>query len=288
MSDLLALWHDDRIIADDRLTIESSERGLLLGDGIFETIAVFGGKPAWFVDHLDRMMKGAEAFGIPIARERIEDAIEATLYHAGEVHGILRVTLTRGPSPRGLAVSGDEPTLLCALAPWRKNTLFQRARLVTSTVRRNEGSPATRHKTLSYADNILAAREVAGDGTDALMLNNHGRLACAASANVFLLEGKRIVTPPLIDGALPGIARKHILDLGFIIGFDIAERSITPEEASGADLIFLSNSLRLVAPVNEFDGNPGGDAEALRLLFERLCERIADDIGADPRSADLP
>jgi branched-chain amino acid aminotransferase len=288
MSGLLALWHDGRIIADDLLIVDPSERGLLLGDGVFETVAVFGGKAAWRADHLDRMMKGAEAFGIPIARERIEDAIEATLRHAGEVHGILRVTLTRGPASRGLAVSGDEPTLLCALAPWREKTLFQPARLAISTVRRNEGSPSARHKTLSYADNILAAREVAGDATDALMLNNHGRLACAATANVFLLEGKRIVTPPLADGALPGIARKHILDLGFIMGFDIAERGITPEEASGADLIFLSNSLRLVAPVSEFDGNLGGDAEALRLLFERLCERIADDIGADPRSADLP
>jgi branched-chain amino acid aminotransferase len=141
---------------------------------------------------------------------------------------------------------------------------------------------------LSYADNILAAREVAADATDALMLNNHGRLASAASANVFLLEGKRIATPPLTDGALPGIARKHILDLAFTLGFDTAERSITPEEVSGADLLFLSNSLRLIAPVSEFDGRAGGQAEALHLLFERLCERIADEIDTDPRSVDLP
>jgi branched-chain amino acid aminotransferase len=222
-----------------------------------------------------------------MAREKIEHAIDATLRHAGEVHGILRVTLTRGPTGRGLVVSGDDPTLLCALAPWRKKTLFQSARLVTSTVRRNEGSPASRHKTLSYADNILAARE-AGNGVDALMLNNHGRLACAAIANIFLLEGKRIVTPPLGDGALPGIARKHILDLAFTLGFDTVERSVTPEEARSADLLFLSNSLRLIAPVSEYDGTPGGDPELLRLLFERLCERIADETGTDPRSADLP
>ncbi|MGE3830718.1 MAG: class IV aminotransferase, partial [Parvibaculaceae bacterium] len=63
MSDLLALWHDGRLIADDRLVIAPSERGLLLGDGIFETIAIFGGKPAWLADHLDRMLKGADAFG---------------------------------------------------------------------------------------------------------------------------------------------------------------------------------------------------------------------------------
>jgi branched-chain amino acid aminotransferase len=288
MSDLLALWHDGRIITDDRLTVDPSERGLLLGDGVFETIAVFGGKATWRADHLDRMLKGAEAFGIPIAREKIESAIDAALHHAGDTHGILRVTLTRGPTGRGLAVAGDAPTLLCALAPWRKKTLFRPARLATSTVRRNEGSPASRHKTLSYADNILAAREVAAQATDALMLNTHGRLACAAIANVFLLEGKRIVTPPLADGALPGIARKHILDLAFTLGFDTVERSIVPEEARSADLLFLSNSLRLMAPVSEFDGASGSDPEALRLLFERLCERIADETGTDPRSADLP
>lgn len=287
MSDLLALWHDGRLIADDRLVIAPSERGLLLGDGIFETIAIFGGKPAWLADHLDRMLKGADAFGILMAREKIEHAIDATLRHAGEVHGILRVTLTRGRSPRGLAVAGDAPTLLCALAPWRKKSLFQPARLATASVRRNEGSPASRHKTLSYADNILAARAV-GNGIDALMLNNHGRLACAAIANVFLLDGDRIITPPIADGALPGIARKHILDLAFTLGFDIAERSITPEDAQAADLLFLSNSLRLLAPVSEFDGRSGGDPERLRLLFERLCERIADETGTDPRAADLP
>ncbi len=96
------------------------------------------------------------------------------------------------------------------------------------------------------------------------------------------------MTPPLADGVLPGIARKHILDLSFILGFDIAERGVTPEEAESADLVFLSNSLRLIAPVSECDGRPGGDPEALRLLFERLCERIADEIGTDPRSAELP
>jgi branched-chain amino acid aminotransferase len=288
MSDLLALWHNTRIVTDDRLTIDPSERGLLLGDGVFETIAVFGGKPAWLGDHLDRMMKGAEAFGIPIARETIEEAVEATLRHAGGVHGILRVTLTRGPGHRGLAVPGDEPTLLCALAPWRRKSLFQPARLATSTVRRNEGSPAARLKSLSYADNILAAREIAADATDALLLSNHGRLACAATANVFLLEGTRIATPPVADGALPGIARKHVLDLAFTLGFDTVERSLTPEDAVSANLVFLTNSLRLIAPVGEFDGRPGGDPEALRLLFERLCERIADETGTDPRSADLP
>ncbi len=276
MSDLLALWHDGRIVTDDRLVIDPSERGLLLGDGVFETIAVFGGEAAWRTDHLDRMMKGNEAFGIPIARGRIEEAIAAVLGKAGKVHGILRVTISRGPTSRGLAADGETPGLFVALAPWRQKTLFAPARLATSSVRRNEGSPASRHKTLSYADNVHAAREVASRASDALMLNNHGRIASAARANVFLLEESLIVTPPVSVGALPGIARKQLLDLAFTLGFDTVERSITPEEAASADLVFLTNSLRLVAPVSELDGTAGGDAEALRLLFERLCERIAE------------
>ena len=129
--------------------------------GKTETIAVFNGKAVWRADHLDRLQAGAKVLGIPADRAVIEAAVAETLGAAPHRHGILRITVTRGAGVRGLAADGTMPSLLVTLSPWIKGMLLQPVKLVTSTIRRNETSPAARLKTLSYVDNILAAREAA-------------------------------------------------------------------------------------------------------------------------------
>lgn len=276
------VWFNGRLI-DGPLSVDASDRGLLLGDGLFETLAVFNRHAVWRAEHLDRLVAGAGTLGIPIDRAGIEAAIAQVLRASAPADGILRVSLTRGPGVRGLAAEGERPSLLVTLAPWTRGMIFAPAKLVTSTIRRNETSPASRLKTLSYIDSILAAREAAASGCDdALLLNGKGDVAATTIANIFILKGGRLVTPPVAAGILPGIARRKILDLA-----GAEERMIAPEELRDADAVFLTNSLRLIRPVSHFDGRKlRCDAAALEKLLDGLCRLIARETGIDPRRID--
>ncbi len=277
-----AAWFNGKLFSE-ALSVDPSDRGLLLGDGLFETIAVFNGKPIWLADHLDRLSHGALALALPCDRPRTEAAISEVLTAAQHRHGILRVTLTRGAGVRGLAADGRSPSLLVTFAPWTAGTFFTPVKLVTSAIRRNETSPASRLKTLSYIDNILAAREAAAAGADdALFLNTRGHVASTTIANIFILRGNRLSTPRLSDGVLSGIARAKLLAIA-----QAEERKITLTELAAADAVFLTNSLRLIRPVHALDGTTLRRADtALDGFFDRICRLIAEESGSDPRPID--
>lgn len=276
------VWFNGELV-NDRLAVDPGDRGLLLGDGVFETVAVFSGKPVWLAEHLERMIEAAKTLSIPAERGNIEAAIAETLRATPHRHGILRITLTRGAGVRGLAADGSTPSLLVTLAPWIKGMLFAPATIITSTIRRNETSPASRLKTLSYIDNILAAREAAAARCDdALLLNTQGRVAATTIANVFLLKDGRLATPPINAGILPGIARRKLLTLT-----QAEEREIMPAELHEAEALFLTNSLRLIRPVHTLDGRNLRHAdEASMRYFEQLCASVVAETGFDPRQAD--
>lgn len=276
------VWFNGALVTGS-LAVDPGDRGLLLGDGVFETIAVFDGKPVWLTEHLDRMSEAAATLGIPAERSRIEAAIGGTLRATPHRHGILRITLTRGAGVRGLAADGSAPSLLITLAPWVKGMLFAPATLVTATIRRNETSPASRLKTLSYVDNILAAREAAAARCDdALLLNTKGQVAATTIANIFLLKRGRLATPPVSAGILPGIARLKLLALT-----QAEEREIAPGELHDAEALFLTNSLRLIRPIHALDGRElRHDYAALARYFEQLCASVVAETGFDPRQAD--
>ena len=265
------------VAMDGKLALDPADRGLTLGDGIFETVLVRDGRPIWLAEHLARMDAAATELGIafpldlfrssPITgevaslrepegafpRQNTPPASQGlgTLPSRGrDQHEVLRITLTRGPGHRGLAGDAGPPSLLVTTAPFDAALQFQPLRLVTAATRRNEHSATARLKTLSYMDNILADREAASQGADdALMLNTLGHAACATIGNIFAVTKNGIVTPPIAAGALPGIARLQLLRNG-----TVREAPLLPQDLIQAEALFITNSLRLVRPVSSLDG----------------------------------
>jgi branched-chain amino acid aminotransferase len=286
----LAVWHGDGVVRGATIALDPADRGLTLGDGLFETAPVFNGHAVWLGEHLDRLMSGAAAIGLDITRRRIETAVAACLAEIGPTAAVLRITVTRGAGGRGLAHDGGAPTLLVTLAPWPKGILNRDVTLATARVRRNEYSPVSRLKSLSYLDAILAAREAASAGADdALMLNCGGRVASSTIANVFVMEDGRLVTPPESEGVLGGITRRKVLAAAHDLGFAYEEAPVERARLTTAHSVFLTNSLRLIRPVTRLDGEAlPVSREPLTVLFEALCSMIADDCGVDPQKADRP
>jgi branched-chain amino acid aminotransferase len=243
------LWRDGAIVPGTTAALDLTDRGLTLGDGLFDTALALGGRIAFEAAHIDRLVASAARLGIPAEPERIRDALRAL---AGEGERLaIRTTLTRGSGPRGLRPPDDpSPTLFATAAPSARSTAFAPLRLWPTPVARNETSPAARLKTLGYLDAVLAAREAAAAGFDeALFCNTRGRVACAGTGNLFALFGQNLVTPPLTDGVLAGIVRAEILGLAAGCGLQAEERSLSLPEWCSADAVVLTNSLRLLAPV---------------------------------------
>jgi branched-chain amino acid aminotransferase len=251
------IWLNSKLVKG-KLPLSAHDRGLTLGDGLFETIAVRDGVALWRFEHIERMGVSAQAIGIPLPETDIENAIDA-LSHKARGHHVLRLTLTRGEGGRGLAGEIKRPTLVGTLDPFDGQLRFQPVKLMTSATRRNLHSPASCMKTLSYMDNVLAAREAATVGADdALMLNSAGRVASSTIANIFIEKDGALVTPALAEGILPGVMRAAVIGAAKQLGVQVKEKQVKPADAVNADGFFLTNSLRFIRPVAMLDGRRYG------------------------------
>lgn len=253
----------------DEARIAPDDRGFALADGLFETIAVKNAGPKRLAAHLARLREGAALLGIPVpyTDQKIAD-LAAALIAANEVaHGALRITLTRGPGPRGLMPpDAPTPTFLISSGPLPPDDAI--SLMVARTTRRNEFSPLSRVKHLGYLDHILARREaVAAGADDAVLLNTQGRVADTTIANIFLLIGGGLVTPPVSEGALPGVMRAEVIRLA-----RAEERVVTAGELDQASEIFVCNALG-IRPVVRINGHDVGDG-APGLITQLLAVRL--------------
>jgi branched-subunit amino acid aminotransferase/4-amino-4-deoxychorismate lyase len=234
----------------------SQDRGLLLGDGLFETVLWREGELVLFDRHVDRLARSCMALGLPKPEaHRLETAARDAVTRAGiEGRAAVRLTWTAGGSGRGL----DRPEVIAPALIAKASSVAAAGapvRLTTVSVRRNEGSPASRLKTLAYLDNVLARAEARAAGTDdGLMLNNAGMIACAAAANLFWFEGERLLTPALACGVLDGVMRGVIIDAATGAGIAVEEVAAPRARLAAASGLFLTNSLVGIAPVASLDG----------------------------------
>ena len=265
------LYLNGAIVPEDFARIDPADRGFTLADGLFETLRAYRGRPFRLADHLERLTHSADALGIPLLFDAplIAQAVVDLLAANALTEAAIRITLTRGTGPRGLAPPADvKPTLMITATPYVPLPDTCSAAIVG--IRRNEGSPLSRMKSLAYLDNVLAAAEAAQSGAEeAILLNNAGRVAGAARANLFAVIHGRLVTPPLSDGVLPGIARRVVLEL--MAG---EEASLSPADLGLAQEIFLTNSLfeiRSVARLGDREFGPAPIAAKLLSAYRALA-----------------
>jgi branched-subunit amino acid aminotransferase/4-amino-4-deoxychorismate lyase len=270
---------------EETAAIDIADRGFLLGDGVFETILLRDGRPAFLSEHLNRMRLGAAA--LAIETEIDEGVIAAALRELARRNGAAkgtasaRLTLTRGPGPRGLVPvkSAAPATFLITVNSYAAPAGEAPAKLIVSRYRRSEMSLAARHKTLNYLDNVMARGEAAAAGADdAVMLNGAGRVACASAANIFLIRDGAVATPPLDEGAMPGIVRAVLLGRAKTAGIAIAEAPVEAQALRDSAL-FLTNSL-IGLRAASVGGGREPDNAAQRIL-QALKSCYADAMSSD-------
>ncbi|HYC05047.1 MAG TPA: aminotransferase class IV [Azospirillaceae bacterium] len=239
------LWLNGALLPASEARIDPADRGLLLGDGLFETIAVEAGAPLRLEAHFRRLREGAGILGldVPATDQTLAGAVTAVARENGLADAAVRLTLTAGSGPRGLLrPQPGRPTLMLTAAPLPAP--LPPARVIVATVtRRNEHSPLSRVKSLNYLDGVLAREEARARGADdAILLNTAGFVAEATAANLFAVIDGELVTPPVSDGVLPGVRRAEIIaERGAV------ERSLTVAELERATEMFLTTALAVRA-----------------------------------------
>ena len=238
------------------------DRGLLLGDGLFETLLSDAGRLDAFEAHADRLIRGCAVLGLPAPDpDRLRVAAGTVLVERGlvETRAAVRLSWTAGSGGRGLErPRTPQPRLIAQATPAPAPS--GPARLATVSIRRNPTSPTAQLKTLAYLDNVLARRAALAVGADeALMLNVEGALAGCAAANLFWIAQDRLFTPALACGALDGIMRGQVLAAAARLGVEAVEVASGIEALAKADAIFLTNSLIGLRRVAVIDGEPVDD-----------------------------
>lgn len=257
-----------------------SDRGLLLGDGLFETLLAIDGVLQSTEAHLARLDLGCDALGLPAPEYGQALAVmQAAVRQAGLEHGraAVRLTYTAGSGGRGLVRPETlAPRLFATAAPSALPNAP--ARLILAQVRRNASSPTAHHKTLAYLDNVLARREALALGADeAVMVNTDGQLACAAASNLFWIQGGVLMTPDLSCGVLSGIMRAKVLAAAKALGIATEVAKAGPEALDQAEAIFLTNSLNGLWLASHWKGQQVITSSNAMAMVEALTAQVSSD-----------
>jgi branched-chain amino acid aminotransferase len=280
---------DGRLVKDEDAKISVLDHGLLYGDGLFEGIRVRAGRLFRLEQHLARLAVGARTIGLQLPFSSSEQAriVMDTVRAFGQKEAYVRLLVTRGEGPLGVdPTTCKNPTVVCIVAEIGLFNAEQRARgltMITSSYRRpNPDVQDVAIKTLNYLGSALAKQEARQNGADeALLLNQSGRVAEAAVANIFALQGRSLLTPPALDGCLEGINRGAVLEIARDLGFSVSERSLGRRDLFAADEVFLTGSGAGVIGVRSLDGRAIGRGQTgeVTLDLERRHRALAESEG---------
>jgi branched-chain amino acid aminotransferase len=281
VSDTRQVWIDGELVPVDEARVSPFDHGLLVGDGVFETVRVYGGAPFALSRHLERLAHSAAGLGLTVPdADTLLWATHAVLSANGHQEARLRITVTGGVAPLGSERASTAPTVIVAsseVTPWPPTTSV----VVVPWVRNDRGATAGL-KTTSYAENVraLAYAHERGAG-EAMFANTRDELCEATGSNVFVVRDGVLATPPASSGCLLGVTRALVIALAQRAGITVEESPMAVTALRAADEAFLTSTTREVQPISAVDDGllphaPGPVTVALATAFSDLVAHDLD------------
>jgi branched-chain amino acid aminotransferase len=253
---------DGAIGPAEEARIPVTDEGLLRGDGAFEVMRLYGGRPFALEDHYARLGRSCAGLRLQPDFAALRAEVAALLEQSGPVVGILRIVLTRG----GRRIAIVEPLPRYAPVARVMSVRYAPSRVLDGL------------KTLSYAGNMLARRLAEEDGYDeALLVTPHGRVLEGPTWSFFWVRDGELLTPPLEDRILASITRGRI-----IAEAGAAEEPCTLDDLRGAEEAFIASTVREVLPIAAIDDLrlPASPGPVTLRAREALMQAIERELGA--------
>jgi branched-chain amino acid aminotransferase len=259
----MIIWLDGVLLDVRDARISPLDRGLTVGDGVFETLRVYRGTPFAWSRHIARLAHSAGGLGLALPDpEVLRTACDAVIEANGLVEARLRMTVTGGEGPPGSSRAGATPIAFIVAVPFDPAPTTTRAAIAPWT--RNEHSATAGLKTISYAANVRALAYAQERGADeALFANTAGNLCEATGSNVFVVRDGVACTPPPSAGCLLGVTRGLLLELAAGCGIEAREADLPMSALSSVSEVFLTSTTREVQAVGAIvdEGRDDGQSE---------------------------
>jgi branched-chain amino acid aminotransferase len=276
-----------RITPECEAVISVFDHGFLYGEGIYETMRTYHGRPFLFDRHMRRLRRSASLIdlALPFSDEQLERQIQTTQEAArldGEAY--IRVLVTRGigeltydlkatPNPSIVIIA--KPQIDPAAEVYENGVRV----VIVDIVRNHPSTVNPMIKSNNLMNSALAMQQaLRSHAFEGVMRNYKGELTECTTANLFIVTNGIALTPPLEAGLLPGITREFLFDIGKDVGVEVAERPLHDEDLFGADEAFLTSTTRELVPIVTVNdrmignGRPGPVTWKLLNAFRRAAD----------------
>ena len=268
-----------KFVSLDEKVIPIDERGHQFGDGVYEVIRFYGGKPFMLAEHLERLMKSAKAIRLPVTQsaDDFRQIISTAVEKSGLSDCYVYLQITRGIAKRN-HLFPDVPVSVTMTVreatPWAAEV---REKGVSAITREDERWANCYIKSLNLLPNILAKQEAHDAGAFEAILIRDGVVTEGSSSNVFIVKNGTVITPPLSKHILAGITRMAILNILKETGIPYEEKNFSEKELLGADEVFITSTTSEVLPVVSINGLPVGSGkpgELTKWIYKEFQKRI--------------
>lgn len=251
--DAMRAWINGRLLdSPQESAVSVLDHGMVVGDGVFETIKIERGEPFAMTRHLDRLTRSAVGLGLDAPDlEAVRAGVAATSESQDLPFGRIRVTVTSGQGPLGSPRGKLGQTVVVITEPCERPPSV--SSIVTVPWSRNERGALAGLKTTSYAENaLMVERALAAGASEAVLPNTRGELCEGTGSNIFYVRDGQVVTPTLEAGPLAGVTRALVLEW---CGpeMDVVERDAPIEILREADEVFLAGTTRDVQGISRVD-----------------------------------
>ena len=286
MSEIIFI--DGQFYPREKAKVSVYDHGLLYGDGVFEGIRIYDGCVFRLKEHLLRLYSSAKyiAMKIPMTLEELEWVTVETCRRNKLENGYIRLVVTRGEGDLGLAPWLCKiPSIICNASKiklYPEEAYTKGLAIITvPTQRMSVAAMNPRVKSCNYLNNIMAKVEGHNAGvSEALMLDSRGFVVECTGDNIFIIKNKVFYTPPAYLGALQGITRDCVIELGREMGYKVKEEAFTRFEIFDADECFMTGTAAEVVPVVNLDARPIGNEKPgsiTKQLVKRFRQLVSND-----------
>jgi branched-chain amino acid aminotransferase len=280
------IYFQGKLVKKDSKDISFLDRGILYGEGLFETLRVYNGEAFLLDKHIARLKKGCSVLGINCDTDDLSTGgIRSVIDANNIVEGSLRITVTGG-GKKGLLPAPDSKCTYFITgkpgSPYSPEHYSKGYKGLISSIKRNPYSPLTYLKSLNFLENILAKKEAYDAGYDeAIFLNVKNFLTEGSITNLFIIKDGEVLTPDEKCGLLPGITREVVIDICNKNKIPVKEKSnLSLSDLISADEAFLTNSLIEIMPLVKINKHlinndrPGSLTKRLSILYKdyiKIC-----------------
>lgn len=238
------------------------DRGFIFGDGIYDVVPAYAGKPFRMDGHLARLERSMAAIGIRcgLGRADWEGIVRQLIDRSGLGDCMVYIQVTRGVARRDHGFpEGVEPTVFCMVSPFKRPDATLREEGLSAI-----GIPDQRWlrcdiKSVSLLGNVLARQAAVEAGVDDAIQFRDGLLSEGSAANIWVVKDGTLLAPPRDNLILEGIRYGLMEELARDTGTPFVARPIAQAEVASADELLLTSATKEVLPITRYDGRPVGD-----------------------------